>query len=90
MDMDMDMTPPTPQKDFNKMVANFLHLFELVFDDDWTMTKECLADPTHLIAEDGTFLDPQVPDESNNWHNRGVLLAAYRELRAAPPPVEDV
>lgn len=71
--------------EFRRRVLEFLANFELVFDGDWTMTKECLADPTHLISDDGTFLDPQVADESNNWHNRGALLQSYRELRAAIP-----
>ena len=34
-----------------------------------------------LISARGTFLRPDVGDESDNWANRGVLLAAYRELK---------
>ena len=60
--------------------ASFLDAFELVFDKDWEMTRDCIADPA-FISERGTFLSPDVVDESDNWANRGVLLAAYRELK---------
>lgn len=52
----------------------------LVFDLNWEMTSGQLEAP-HLpwvIAAGGTFLRPNVEDESNNWANRGALLAAYR------------
>ena len=58
---------------------SFLGAFELVFDNDWEMTLGRIADPD-FISEKGTFLRPGVDDESNNWANRGALLAAYREL----------
>ena len=61
-------------------LGSFVSMFELVFDGDWLMTKEALENPQHLIAEGGTFIQPLVDDESNNWGNRGSLLAAYREL----------
>ena len=70
---------------YEDLVVDFLDAFELVFDADWQMTKDCLADPTHLISNEGTFLNPQVADEANNWHNRGALLAAYRNLRKMVP-----
>ena len=33
-----------------------------------------------MISEDGTFVDPMVDDEDNNWANRGSLLKCYRDL----------
>lgn len=36
-----------------------------------------------LIAEDGTFIHPNVEDEVGNWGNRARLLSAYRALRKA-------
>ena len=55
--------------------------FELVFRDDWDLTRDRLADGTsEFISTDGSFLQPGVPDESNDWGNRGGLLASYREL----------
>lgn len=39
-----------------------------------------IGDPS-LISARGTFLRPDVGDECDNWANRGVLLAAYRELK---------
>ena len=59
----------------------FLSLFELVFNDDWEMTHGCITNPL-FISEHGTFLDPEVDDEGNNWANRGALLSAYRELKS--------
>ncbi len=34
-----------------------------------------------FIAEDGTFVRPKVEDETEDWGNRGRLLAAYRALK---------
>jgi hypothetical protein len=34
-----------------------------------------------IIADDGTFIDPKVEDEVEDWGNRARLLAAYRALR---------
>lgn len=66
-----------------------------VFDNDWEFTSEQLhvhAEPW-FIAQGGTFLRPGVDDESNNWMNRGSLLAAYRRavrvLRNRGVPLED-
>ena len=63
----------------------FVDCFERVFDNDWSMTTgvlniddeeiDCFITPGH------TFLHPNVEDESNNWGNRGSLLAAYRQLK---------
>ncbi len=34
-----------------------------------------------VVAEDGTFLQPRVEDEKENWGYRGRLLELYRELK---------
>jgi hypothetical protein len=34
-----------------------------------------------IIADDGTFIHPNVEDEVENWGNQARLLAAYRTLR---------
>ena len=67
--------------DYIDAVVNFVDRFELVFDNDWEMTKSIIQDPKYYIEEDGTFLEPRVEDESNNWANRGGLLASYRKLK---------
>ena len=41
-----------------------------------------LHDSQDFIARGGTFLNPGVNDESNNWANRGHLLDVYRRLVA--------
>ena len=61
-------------------LRHFVALFELVFDLDWEMTQACIRDSEHMISEDGTFIHPMVDDESNNWWNRGAILASYRDL----------
>lgn len=66
-------------------VRTFLDRFELVFDNDWDMTKDCIASGG-MISPKGTFLDPAVGDESNNWANRGSLLNSYRSLKALLNP----
>ena len=68
-------------------IGEFTRSFELVFDNDWDFTLTMLRlDPHELgfyITPDGTFLNPGVQDESNNWANRGALLYAYRGLLRA-------
>jgi hypothetical protein len=67
-----------------KALTAFLSSFEGVFDHDWTCTKSNIAaEDGHLIARGATFLRPNVLDESDDWANRGALLANYRELMAA-------
>lgn len=67
-------------EEFLNKAKNLVTLFELVLDQDWEMTKSCLNDELFL-SKDGTFLNPKVEDESNNWANRGSLLASYREFK---------
>ena len=59
---------------------SFVSMFELVFDLDWSMTQVCIENSEYLIDDKGTFLQPLVDDESNNWANRGALLETYRHL----------
>ena len=74
--------------DLESALVRFMSCFETVFDVDWehTMLTMGMEDslPDYVIADfytkDGTFLNPKVPDESNNWGCRGALLEAYREL----------
>jgi len=63
-------------------VGRFLTEFELVFHADWEMSRGCLLEANY-IHPNGTFLEPMVDDESNNWANRGALLEDWRELRRA-------
>jgi hypothetical protein len=59
-------------------LAAFVDAFELVFNDDWDFTIIAIVDP-YLIQ--GTFIEPLVGDEGNNWANRGRLLSEYRALK---------
>jgi hypothetical protein len=65
-------------------LTSFMHSFEWVFDGEWEVfTEAVIRDTDHIyIAEGGTFLNPGVEDESNNWANRGSLLGHYRRLKA--------
>ena len=67
--------------EFEDAVAFFVQTFELVFHNDWEMTMDRCQDAM-FINKNGTFLVPEVEDESNNWANRGSLLASYRRLRS--------
>lgn len=63
--------------DIEQQLNSFLDSFELVFENDWDVSISRLADTNnHYISEHGTFLNPGVDDESNNWGNRGSLLAS--------------
>lgn len=63
--------------ELNQLISEFMISFELVFDSDWDFTESCIEDGSYI---NGTFIDPQVEDERNNWGNRGGLLKAYRAL----------
>jgi hypothetical protein len=68
-------------QELTEAVADFAGSFELIFDEEWEHSKACLMEAGHYIEPDGTFLNPGVADESNNWANRGSLLANYRRLK---------
>lgn len=70
--------------EFISALNSFLRDFELVFGEtDWPATLANLQNEAkYFIDENGTFLEPGVCDESNNWWNRGNLLASYRRLKA--------
>ncbi len=34
-----------------------------------------------IVADDGTFINPRVADETEDWGHRGNLLRLYRELK---------
>lgn len=61
-------------------LASFVDRFELVFENDWELTKDVILDNC-FIADDATFISPGVEDEENNWANRARLLESYRKLR---------
>lgn len=65
-------------------LRSFLDSFELVFGEtDWETTRDIIKSDSlkYYIHQNGTFIDPGVDDESNNWWNRGSLLSAYRRLK---------
>ena len=47
--------------------------------DDKAMGLESID----IIADKGTFINPQVHDEIEDWGNRGNLLRLYREIKKA-------
>lgn len=78
--VDLTMDVPEQLEELLATAETFLSSFELVFDNDWQMTKDSI-ESEYFISESGTFVHPMVDDESNNWWNRGSLLGNYRELR---------
>ena len=60
--------------------TEFVEMFEAVFGNDWDLTKDRIKDPAYVEPK-GTFVNPGVEDEDNNWANRGSLLRAYRSLK---------
>lgn len=71
----------TQAKALEDAVGDFIQSFELVFNNDWDFTADRCNDGAY-ISKTGTFLAPEVADESNNWANRGNLLASYRSLKS--------
>ena len=48
-------------------------------------TTEVGLETIPIISEHGTFIHPKIDDETEDWGNRGRLLAAYRALRRDLP-----
>ena len=67
--------------DTEQVLQDFLDLLYLVLHNDWEYSRERCTDPL-FIDPQGTFVEPDVDDESNNWANRGALLWAWRRLTA--------
>lgn len=69
---------------FESLVMNFIGGTEVIFDMDWAHTKSCLEGDSmqYFIAPSGNFLNPNVPDEGNNWANRVGYLESYRKLQS--------
>jgi hypothetical protein len=67
--------------DTEEVLQTFLDLLYLLFHDDWEHARDRCADPL-CIDPAGTFLDPRVDDDANNWANRGAFLWAWRRLTA--------
>jgi hypothetical protein len=66
----------------NQLISDFISAFDLIFERDWEYTKLCLEDTQLFISPKGTFINPNVVDEENNWGNRSFLLNSFRELVA--------
>ena len=64
-------------------LREFLESFEEVFDRDWSYSKEIMNINTQveIISNSGTFLNPKVEDETEDWGYRGKLLKEYRNLK---------
>jgi len=67
-------------KELNQLISNFISAFDAIFSIDWQHTKGCLEESQFYISPNGTFINPGVSDEGNNWGNRPFLLNSYREL----------
>lgn len=74
-------------EEYNLLVYDFLKSFFFVFDKDWEYSKGIIKIEDHLVSDDGTFIDPRVDDEGNNWGNRKALLDSYRELMKLHRPI---
>ena len=67
-------------QELNKLISDFMISFETVFDTDWDHTLLCIEQLDSYINSNGTFVNPQVADEENNWGSRSALLNSYRTL----------
>jgi hypothetical protein len=69
-----------PHIELNQMISNFMLSYHAVFDLDWEHTQHCIEAGELFIHPNGTFIEPRVADEENNWASRVHLLDSYREL----------
>lgn len=54
-------------------------------EDETKEQKEALQkvglETIYVISPDGTFINPKMDDEIEDWGNRGKLLETYRKLK---------
>lgn len=67
-------------KELNRLISDFLSAYYVIFEADWEHTKCCLEDSQYFISPTGSFINPGVKYEGNNWGNRPFLLDSYRRL----------
>ena len=73
-------------KEFEETLYKFLESFEVVFDEDWGHTRDCLSPENidgHIGGPAGTLLTPAVADVRSigtNWSNHRALLESYARL----------
>ena len=70
------------ENELSAAIARFVGAFEEVFERDWWYTKANLS-PYNIeffIKPDGTFINPGVEDEVEDWGARAELLESYRDL----------
>ncbi len=78
----------------NKFIEAFEQVFDR--DWDYTKEQLGIAEETeeqkrnsiqagletiYFISPEGTFINPKVEDEAENWGHRAVLLDEYRKLK---------
>lgn len=51
--------------------------------------KEMGLESIYMIDPNGTFLNPEVEDETENWGHRGKLLDLYRKLKSTLQSLEN-
>jgi hypothetical protein len=66
------------EDEFTVAVREFVGAFEVVFRYDWQYTRAMIGDE----APSGTFIEPGIEDETEDWGARGALLEKYRRLMA--------
>jgi hypothetical protein len=65
--------------EMERTLADLCESMYLVFENDWEHTQGAITQEGEAyFGRRGTFLNPKVADEYNNWGNRGGLLATYR------------
>lgn len=65
----------------HRVLSEFIYSFETMFGrGDWECTRLHICDARHHIDGDGTFITSGMEDD-NNWHNRGILLKHYFDLK---------
>ncbi|MDW3195522.1 MAG: hypothetical protein R8G66_24305 [Cytophagales bacterium] len=62
---------------YSKEMMGIRDLSEKDKEQDRAMGLESIE----VISSEGTFLNPNVDDEIEDWGNRGALLQAYRQLK---------
>jgi hypothetical protein len=63
--------------EFEQAVAEFVWSVEEVFDRDWEYTESMFRH----VGDGGTFLEPNLEDEGEDWGHRAIFLEQFRKLR---------
>lgn len=67
------------------LVKDMLKVFNFMFNEDWTNTKEQLTKLDNILTSEGTFMEPKIELEGYAWTPWIAFLRHYNKLKCEMP-----